>query len=131
VSSALVASVAWSTNQPTSRMPVGRVPAVTPDVPTRYQPPSRPALSRSRLAGELRSLGVDQGDVVMVHTSMRSLGWVIGGADTVVLGLLDAVGADGTILAMAGAHNDSWYGFDRWPAALQDLYRERDARLRS
>jgi aminoglycoside 3-N-acetyltransferase len=59
----------------------------------------------------------------MVHTSMRSLGWVIGGADTVVLGLLDAVGADGTILAMAGAHNDTWYGFDRWPAALQDLYR--------
>jgi aminoglycoside 3-N-acetyltransferase len=74
------------------------------------------------LADEVRSLGVSQGDVVMIHTSMRSLGWVIGGADTVVRGLLDAVGAAGTIVAMTGAHNDTWYGFDRWPAALQDLY---------
>ena len=51
---------------------------MSPDVPTRYEPPSGPVISRSRLASELRSLGVARGDVVMVHTSMRKLGWVIG-----------------------------------------------------
>ena len=95
---------------------------MTPDVPTRFEPPSRPAISPSRLADEVRALGVAEGDVVMVHTSMSKLGWVIGGADTVVRGLLDVVGRTGTIVAVTGAHNDTWYGYDRWPAALQELY---------
>ena len=59
----------------------------------------------------------------MVHVSMKSLGWVVGGADTVVQALLDAVGPDGTLVAMCGSHSDTWYGFERWPISSQELYR--------
>jgi len=61
----------------------------------------------------------------MVHTRMRELGWVIGGPDTVVQALIDAVGPDGTIMAYAGWDQDPYHLPD-WPrdvaaAALAEL----------
>lgn len=56
------------------------------------------------LAADLRSLGVGDGDVVIVHTAMSRLGWVAGGPQALVLALLDAVGAGtgrGTIVMPA------------------------------
>lgn len=55
-------------------------------------------VTRERLAGELRALGLDDGDAVLVHSSLSGLGWVEGGAGTVVDALLDAVGPSGTVL---------------------------------
>ena len=57
--------------------------------------------SRASLAVEMRALGVDFGDVVMVHAGLRSVGSVVGGANAVVHALLDAVGASGTLVAYA------------------------------
>jgi len=54
--------------------------------------------TRERLASELRSVGVGEGDSILLHSSMRSLGWVCGGPVAVVLALLDAVGPKGTIV---------------------------------
>jgi aminoglycoside 3-N-acetyltransferase len=45
----------------------------------------------------LRSLGVQAGDTLFVHSSLRSFGRVEGGAATVVEGCLEAVGATGTV----------------------------------
>ena len=42
------------------------------------------------------------GGVVMVHCRLSALGHVVGGAETVVRALLDAVGAGGTIVAYTG-----------------------------
>jgi aminoglycoside 3-N-acetyltransferase len=53
--------------------------------------------TRASLAGDLRRLGVESGDVVLVHSSLSSLGWVCGGAVAVVQALLDAVGPGGTV----------------------------------
>ena len=58
----------------------------------------------------------------MVHCSLSSLGNVVGGADTVVAGLLELLGSSGTLLAMTGWEHDA-YHFDDWPRALQDAYR--------
>lgn len=49
------------------------------------------------LAG-LHQLGVKPGDVVLVHSSMRGLGYIDGGPNAVVDALLEAVGSDGTVL---------------------------------
>ena len=38
----------------------------------------------------------------MVHCRMSALGRVVGGAETVVRGLLDALGPDGTLMAYTG-----------------------------
>jgi aminoglycoside 3-N-acetyltransferase len=56
------------------------------------------AIARTRLAAELRRLGLAPGGIAMVHTRMSALGWVIGGSETVVRALLDALGPDGTLV---------------------------------
>lgn len=50
------------------------------------------------LTDDLRRLGLAGGDVVLVHTSLSSLGWVCGGTVAVVQALLETVGADGTVV---------------------------------
>jgi aminoglycoside 3-N-acetyltransferase len=55
----------------------------------------------SRIAADLGRLGIGSGDTILVHSSCRSLGPVPGGIETVVEGLLTAVGASGTLLMPA------------------------------
>ncbi len=55
-------------------------------------------VTRARLVSDLRELGVAEGDVLCVHTSLRALGWVPGGPQTVLLALLDTVGPTGTLV---------------------------------
>lgn len=47
---------------------------------------------------ELKRLGLKEGDIVLVHSSLSSFGYVVGGADTVIDALLETVGREGTIL---------------------------------
>ncbi len=57
----------------------------------------RPA-TVSSLVADLGRLGVEDGMTVMVHSSLRSLGWVAGGAQAVVDALLAAIGPTGTLM---------------------------------
>ena len=50
------------------------------------------------LVEDLLRLGVPAGGLMMVHSSLRSIGQVDGGADTVVNALLQALGPDGTLV---------------------------------
>ncbi|CAA9420922.1 MAG: hypothetical protein AVDCRST_MAG01-01-2248 [uncultured Rubrobacteraceae bacterium] len=59
-------------------------------------------VTRSRLAQDLEKLGLRPGGMVMVHCRMSTLGYVVGGAETVVRALLDVVGPKGTIMAYTG-----------------------------
>lgn len=56
---------------------------------------------REGLSEDLRRVGVSEGDVVLVHSSLRSLGFVIGGPVTVVHALLDVLGPGGTLVVPA------------------------------
>jgi aminoglycoside 3-N-acetyltransferase len=79
------------------------------------------AVTRSRLAADLRRLGVRAGGITMVHTRMSAIGWVVGGSETVVRALLDVLGPEGTLMAYA-----SWaehvYSADDWPAGHREAY---------
>lgn len=55
-------------------------------------------LTQDRLAADLRRVGVQPGDVLMIHSSLRSLGFVVGGAAAVVDALLDVLGPTGTLV---------------------------------
>ncbi|KAI4444487.1 AAC(3) family N-acetyltransferase [Schaedlerella arabinosiphila] len=46
----------------------------------------------------LKDLGVRKGQAIMVHTSLCSLGYVCGGAQSVIEALLESVGDEGTIM---------------------------------
>ena len=80
-------------------------------------------VTTGRLVADLRDLGVERGDTVLVHTAMSSLGWVCGGPPAVVDALLEAVTDDGTVaMPTHTAENsdpaewenppvpESWYG---------------------
>ncbi|MFJ4683518.1 aminoglycoside N(3)-acetyltransferase [Streptomyces sp. NPDC088789] len=60
--------------------------------------PIGPLVTRGSLAGELREAGVREGETLLVHSSLRSLGWVCGGPVAVVRALLDVLGPEGTLV---------------------------------
>lgn len=84
-------------------------------------------MTRSRLVPDLRRLGIRAGGITMVHTSMSTLGWVIGGSETVVRGLLDALGPDGTLMAYA-SWADHVYALSDWPEEHREAYRAEPPR---
>ncbi|MGB3442203.1 MAG: AAC(3) family N-acetyltransferase [Actinophytocola sp.] len=57
--------------------------------------------TRASLAADLAELGLSSGDTVLVHSSMRAIGWVPGGPVAVVQALLDVLGPDGTLVVPA------------------------------
>jgi aminoglycoside 3-N-acetyltransferase len=83
-------------------------------------------ITRSTLAHGLRDAGVIEGGTLMVHVRLSAFGWVVGGIDTVVHALRDAVGPNGTLMAFCG-WDDSPYHLDLWPEQWQTAYGEMPA----
>lgn len=80
-------------------------------------------LTRSQVTQALIGLGVAEGETLMVHVRLSALEWVVGGIDTVVLSLRDALGSNGTLLAFCG-WDDSPYHVAFWPRHWQKAYEE-------
>ncbi len=55
-------------------------------------------ITLERLIKDLRALGVRKGDLLNVKVSMGSIGYVVGGAHTLIDALLEVVGPEGTIV---------------------------------
>jgi len=55
-------------------------------------------LTQKMIAAELRKLGLEAGDHIIVHSALSSLGQVEGGADAVIDALLEVVGPEGTLV---------------------------------
>jgi aminoglycoside 3-N-acetyltransferase len=60
-----------------------------------------PSLTREQIENGFYNLGLSTGDAVEVHSSLSSLGYVIGGADTVIDALMKIVGKNGAIVMSA------------------------------
>lgn len=58
-------------------------------------------VTREILTADLRSLGLQAGDIVLLHSSLSSLGWVLGHAETVIASLEDIIGEQGTLVMPA------------------------------
>ena len=56
----------------------------------------------------LKQVGVRDGQTIMVHTSLSSLGFVCGGAQTVIEALIECVGENGTLMMPS----QSWKNLD-------------------
>lgn len=60
------------------------------------------------IINELQTIGVNEGQTIMVHTSLGSMGYICGGAQTVIEALIACVGENGTIMMPA----QSWKNLD-------------------
>jgi len=100
----------------------------------------------------LRRLGLGRNDVVMVHSSLSSLGYVVGGADAVIDALLETAGPKGTVLVPTYSMNafkylqeeERCYGLSEeyrepydpertpvWTGLIPETFRKRKNALRS
>ena len=65
------------------------------------------------LRSDLERIGVRSGDVLVVHSSMKSMGHVDGGAECVIAALSDTLGDDGTLIfptfTYRTSYEDSFY----------------------
>lgn len=57
-----------------------------------------PFIDSADITAALRELGINRGDLLLIHSSFSSLGNVIGGAQAVIEGILDALGPEGTLV---------------------------------
>jgi aminoglycoside 3-N-acetyltransferase len=98
-------------------------------------------VSQKDIVRGLHTLGLVEGMDVLVHTSLSSFGFVQGGADAVIDALLQAVGAQGTVLVptLTGSEALSAQNPPRfdprqtpcWTGRIPETFRRRPEAIRS
>ncbi|WP_222597506.1 aminoglycoside N(3)-acetyltransferase [Edaphobacter albus] len=81
-------------------------------------------------------MGIRTGDIVLVHSSLKSLGWVNGGPVAVIQALLRAVGDDGTIVMPTQSNSltnpENWeapFAPKEWLETIRDTMPVFDPRI--
>lgn len=97
---------------------------------------NRKIVLKADLVDAFKSVGIELGDNLIVHTSLKNLGFVCGGAQIVIEALLEVVGKEGTIVMPTqtwknldpseGVHWEEpkqWWNLirDNWPAYNKDI----------
>ncbi len=99
-----------------------------------------PVVTKDEITAGLRRLDIEAGDMVMVHSSLKSFGEVAGGADVVIAALEEVITPDG-ILAMPaftdcedGSPNPAYHPdlpVEKWIGIIPETFRKRPGVLRS
>lgn len=82
----------------------------------------------------LSLLDIKKGDIVLVHSALSSIGYVEGGAETVIDALLETVGEDGTIVMSSLTNWDAPFDVMTTPSAvgkISEVFRKRNNAKRS
>ena len=77
-------------------------------------------INKEELVSQLAACGIREGHSLLVHASLSSLGYVIGGAETLIRALLEVVGRDGTLMMPS----QTWKNLDpqtgvHWEAPME------------
>lgn len=82
--------------------------------------------------------GIKEGDMVLVHSSYKSLGFVDGGAESVIAGILDVIGKEGTLVFPTFCQKDFEDSYKTWHldkasdvGYLTNYFRKRKGSTRS
>ena len=79
-------------------------------------------ISRNDIVEDLRKLGVKDGMILEVHSSLSSIGYVVGGAQSVVDALMEAVGFNGTLVMPIQTYENNEPSFWENPPAERQLW---------
>ncbi|MDH7564766.1 MAG: aminoglycoside 3-N-acetyltransferase [Candidatus Bathyarchaeota archaeon] len=80
-----------------------------------------PPITKSRLMGDFKKLGIKPADAIMFHASVKAIGWIVGGPDVVIQALLDVLEKEGTLMMYVG-WEDSPYNLAKWSKNWQQAY---------
>ena len=80
-----------------------------------------PFVTRSQLVRELSELGVSKGQTLMLHASVKTVGWVVGGPDVILDAILELLTPSGTLMMLA-SWEDNPYDLARWPEERRAAY---------
>lgn len=94
---------------------------------------------KEQLCNDLRNLGIQSGNTILVHSSLKSLGPIPGGAETVIQALQEVIGNEGTLLFPAFSFrtvnaNNPVFNVKETPScvgALPEYFRTRPGTIRS
>ncbi|MBQ0065245.1 MAG: AAC(3) family N-acetyltransferase [Firmicutes bacterium] len=76
--------------------------------------------SKKDIVQDLKKLGLKQGDVVLVHSSLSKIGWVIGREISIIQALLEVVGPEGTIVMPSHSTGNSMPDYWQEPQVPRD-----------
>jgi len=98
-------------------------------------------VTKEMIVEGLKNLGLKTGDIVMVHSSLKSFGYVVGGVDTIIDALLETVGEQGTVVVPTLTGSDKLSPenppvFDVkntpcWTGKIPEVFRKRKEAIRS
>ena len=101
----------------------------------------RPTVSKEEIKAALRQLGIQPGDRLMVHSSLKALGWIDGGPQTIIEALQETVTESGIVAMPAftvSVDNGSSLPFNReltapktWIGAIPEVFRKTPGVIRS
>jgi len=66
------------------------------------------------ISGAVKQLGIGPGDIVLVHSSYKSLGGVEGGAAAVIAGFENVIGREGTLVMPTLSQVDFFNSYKTW-----------------
>lgn len=96
------------------------------------------AVTRADIKESAERLGIKSGDSVIIHSSLKSLGYVEGGPDAVIDGFLDAVTHRGTLIFPTLCQRDWEHVYENWHmdapsdvGLITNVFRKRKEALRS
>ena len=95
-------------------------------------------MNKEQLIKQLKAIGIKEGMDLMVHSSLKRVGYVDGGPDTIIDALLEILGPDGTLMmsTVSGSVTPKQpvYHSDHTPSSvgyLSNVFRKRDNVIRS
>lgn len=95
-------------------------------------------VTKNDIRDAVLTAGVRPGDMVLVHSSFKSLGPVDGGAETVIAGFLDVIGPEGTLVLPTFTQKDFANAYETWhinkpsdTGYLTEYFRTRPGSCRS
>ena len=80
-------------------------------------------ITRERIVKDLKEIGVYEGDVLFVHSSMSKIGWIIGGVVTVINALMESVGKNGTLMMSGESSGNGEPSHWQYPAVPESWWK--------
>lgn len=94
--------------------------------------------SYEQLKQDLKNIGISAGDLLVVHSSFKSLGYVEGGAECVIAAFKDLLGEEGTLVfptfTYATSYADSFFSNLETPSCvgyLSEFFRKTEGVIRT